>query len=411
MRPNMSCLATICAAALLLIVDAMPLPANEAEPGKDSGAVHRVGDSRNPVPSFIQKRVYKKVRKEGEVDFLIRSAAIGDFDGDGLNELISTDGKTLRIVQWHYGSFSGYPAESHSEKGGLARLWPWGSRQQETALDRLNEENRRLQYISLSSGDLDGDGRDEALFTAMDDHDLVSGILRYDGNGFGQSLSPPGLYLKLVPAPEGPPVLIGQQLSSEEEQTFRYGWNGSDLTREERIPLPDEARLFSAGHLLARDAGEPYFVRLTEDGTLEFFDHDLQVLTTTKSDPPEPRCTIRIAVDGADGKTRKKKFRIPRSFLTGDFDGDGRGEVLVSVKRPVVNLPGGRGLLVRHTIADLVVTQGRLWEYWNTAPIFGEILDVAVGDIDNNGRKDLVVFAKKGLMPLKRGTRFLIYEL
>ncbi len=405
------CIVIICTAGMLLMFDVPRLLADEAQPGKSPASVEALSESRKPVPSFIQKRVYKKVRKEKEVDFLIRSAAIGDFDGDGLNELISTDGKSLRIVQWHYGSFSAYPGEDRSEKGRLAKLWPWGGRRQETALDRLNEENRKLQYITVSSGDLDADGRDEVLFTAMNDHHLFSGILRYEGDGFQQSLAATGLYLKLFPAPDGQPVLVGQQLSSEEEQAHRYLWNGSGFSREERILLPDQARLFSAGRLLAGDTTGPRFVRMDEDGTLEFFSTDLKVLTTTRSDPPEPRCTIRIAVTGDDGRTRKKKFRIPRSFLTGDFDGDGRGEVLLSVKRPVVNLPGVRGLLVRHTIADLVLNHGQLWEYWNTAPIFGEILDVAVGDIDNNGRKDLVVFAKKGLMPLHRGTRFLIYEL
>ncbi len=408
MARRVLCLLTICTAAVLLMLDVPRVPANEAQPEKSAAELEEPRVTAKPVPSFIQKRIYKKVRNEKEVSFLIRSAAIGDFDGDGLNELISTDGKSLRIVQWHYGSFSGYPGEDRPEKGRLARLWPWGGNRHGTALDRLNEENRKLQYISLSSGDLDADGRDEVVFTAMDDQHLVSGILQYEGDGFAQSLSETGLYLKLFPAPEGSPVLVGQQLSSAEEPTHRYGWNSSGLVREERMRLPDQTRLFSAGRLLAGNAAEPYLVRITEDGTLEFFSADLKVLTTSQSDPPEPRCTIRIA---ADGKTRKKKFRIPRSFLTGDFDGDGRGEVLMTAKRPVVNLPGGLGLLVRHTIADFVLNHGQVWEYWNTAPIFGEILDVAVGDIDNNGRKDLVVFTKKGVIPFQKGTRFLIYEL
>jgi hypothetical protein len=397
--------------ALAGLVGISPLFAAEedAENNTDRGTISRKPAAK--IPTYVQKRIFKKTWKEKDVDFQIRSAAIGDLDGDGLNEVVSTNGKTLSLVQWDHGQFRTPASFGTEEKKRSFPFLPWIKRQSRNPLEDINKANRGLHNITLACADLDGDGRDEVLYRGMKKGHMISGILQYEGNSFSSHPADSGLYLELFHDKNGVPLLAGQDLGSGNENASLYQWDGKVLVKTSSLDLPDDTKLFSARSHFSGDAVKSSYVALNDDSILNFYSSDLKTIATVDSLSPPDLRTIRVRANEKDGGTGKKRYQIPKRLLTGDYDSDGRDEVLLILERPVINTFGLRSILVYNTVANIVLTNGSVREYWNTKPVLGEILDQSVGDIDNNGKDELVLFTKKGIIPFKKGTHILIYEL
>lgn len=396
--------------SLVIMAGSPRLLAGPKDPPAPEAAADAV-TSGETIPTYVQRRIFKKVWKEKEVDFLIRSAAVGDFDGDGLNELITTNGKTLRLVQWNHGRFK-TPSSFAGEEEKRSSFLFW--KKEPEGIDPLkavNEINRNLNYITLTAGDLDGNGRDEILYRGMAKNQLHSGILQFSEGQFSKHPGEPGIYLDMFHTGDGDPVLVGQNLASSDERINHYTWSGEDLVEEDFLTLPRDVKLFSAQSYYSQDAVASAYVSVADPGAIHFYRSDLHRITAVDALSPPTLCSIRIRTIGENGDSVKKRFEIPKRFLSGDFDGDGRDEVMLILKRPVLDARGLRMLLVRNTVANLVLSNGTIREYWNTKPIFGEILDQTVGDIDNNGRDELILFTKKGIVPFRKRTQILIYEL
>ena len=397
---------------LLVITAGSPrLLAGPKDPPAPETAATDAVTTGETIPTYVQRRIFKKVWKEKEVDFLIRSAAVGDFDGDGLNELITTNGKTLRLVQWHHGQFKTPSSFAGEEEKRSSFLFGKKKSQGIDPLEAVNDNNRNLNYITLTAGDFDGNGRDEILYRGMAEDQVHSGILQFREGQFSQHPGEPGIYLDLFHTGDGDPALVGQNLASSGERINRYTWSAEGFVEGDLLTLPEDVRLFSAQSHYSQDAAASAYVSIADPGAIHFYRSDLHQITTVEALSPPTLCSIRIRTTGENGDTVKKRFDIPKRFLTGDFDGDGRDEVLLILKRPVLDARGLRTLLAHNTVASLVLSNGTIREYWNTKPIFGEILDQTVGDIDNNGRDELILFTKKGLVPFLKGTQILIYEL
>lgn len=394
---------------LLFTTAGAPLMAGPKDPpAPETGNAVTSGET---IPTYVQRRIFKKVWKEKEVDFLIRSAAVGDFDGDGLNELITTDGKRLRLIQWVHGQFKTPPSFAGEEERRSSFLFRRKKSQGINPLETINDINGKLDYITLNAGDFDRNGRDEILYRGMAKDQVRSGIIAYGEGEFSHYPGEPGIYLEVFHTADGQAILAGQNLSSSDESIHRYDWNGVSLVQGDSLPLPDGVRVFSTQSHYSEDAVASAYVSVADAGAIHFYGSDLHQITALDSLATPKLCTIRVRATGEDGDTVKKRFDIPKRFLTGDFDGDGRDEVLLILKRPLLDARFLRILLVHNTVANLVLSNGSIREYWNTKPILAEVLDQAVGDIDNNGKDELILFTKKGLVPFLKGTQILIYEL
>ncbi len=396
---------------LVTVLLTSPLYPEEAP---SPGEPKEIADQAPPIdgiPTYVQKKIYKKIWKEKEVDFRIRFLCIGDMDGDGLNELISTDGNQLRIVRWKYGKFRPLQNPEQEERKRFFFFWPRHKENGRKPLDEINKLNRKMEYLSLSLADLDGDERDEILFTGLMDHKLYSGIVEYEKGEFSQKMFESGLYLRTFHDKGGRPLLVGQALHSEKKEVYHYFWDGASFQKGEPFLLPEGVKIFSADSYRSSDPAGPAYVSFDNPGELRFFSPDLKEVAKLDSLQSPSQRKIRVRLRDASGETVKKRFRIPRRFLAGDFNGDGEDEVLLILNRPVFNLLGFRTLLKRKVVVNLVYSNGHILELWDTEPIFREILDQAIGDVDNDGEDDLVLITPKGLFPYAKRTQLLIYKL
>ncbi len=383
----------------------------DAEPPAESKRV----ESKEPehigaIPTYVQKKIYKKVRKQNHVDFSIKFACIGDVDGDGTRELISTDSRRLSIVQCKYGEFHPLVPPAQEGKSRFSSFWPWSKGDSERSMEAINKLNKGIQYLSLTAEDLDGDGRDEILFTGMKDHELLSGIITFKNRGFSQYQADAGLYLKAFHEEGGRPVLAGQNLHAGKKETNRYLWDGNSLQKGASMDLPGEADIFNTDTYLSGGPDGPAYVTLGHPEGLRFFSSDLKMIMETALPGRIKQSFLPVHAGDDQGKSKKKRVRVSQKFLSGDFDKDGMDEVILIVERPWADIWGIRHLFKVQVAADMILANGHVVEFWDSEPVFGEILDLTVGDADNNGKDDLVLIIKGGLNPFGGGTKILIYD-
>lgn len=363
------------------------------------------------IPSYVQKKIYRKIWKQQEVGFPVLSACIGDVDGDGLNEWISTDGSQLRIAQWRYGKLHPFKHESPEPEKGFFSFWTDAKDSSLYSLSEDLEQERGIRYLRLESEDLDRDGRDEILFSALRDHQLFSGIVQFEKGRFSQYSSELGLYIKVFQTDDNPPGLIGQSFLAGTMEVNHYTWNGRSFQKGLPVELPPSVDLFSVLPYGSDDQEDSAFVALCNPEELCFFSSDLEEQVRMGPLQALTQYSVRVQVDDGKGESLRKSYWIPRRLLTGDFDRDGRDEVLLIQERPLLRVWGIGSVMTRYMVTNLFLTKGHILEFWDTEPIFGEILDQAVGDVDNDGKDDLMVITRKGLIPFARKTEVLIYSL
>ncbi|PIV84540.1 MAG: hypothetical protein COW52_07025 [Nitrospirae bacterium CG17_big_fil_post_rev_8_21_14_2_50_50_9] len=398
----------------ILFFMAPPVPnafPEDAAPASESkGAEVQETPHIGAIPTYVQKKIYKKIWKQKKLNFSLESASIGDVDGDGMNELIGTDGRRLSMVQWRYGEFHPIFSSVQEGKRGFFSSRLWSREDSGRAMETINKLNKGIHYLSLSAEDLDGDGRDEILFTGIEDHEVVSGIIAYEKGGFQLYKADAGLYLKVFHGEDGRPVLAGQDLHSVKKETYHYLWDGNAVKKGESMELPEGVDIFNAESYLTGDPAGAAYVTLSHAEGLRFFSSDLKETAKGVSIGEIKQSSFRVHTGDDQGKSGGKRVRIPQKFLSGDFDKDGMDEVLLIVDRPLADIWGVRHLLKRNRVADMILANGHVAEFWDTEPISGKILDLTVGDVDNNGKDDLVLILGDGWHPFAGGTKILIYE-
>ncbi len=209
------------------------------------------------APARIAETTYQRAGKRFDVAFW--SMASGDLDGDGGRETILLERERVRI-----GRLAGVEFTETSRCA-------WKGQAQGARVDCF---------------DIDGDGDDEILVTAVEEGMPASAVLDYRDGSCTQMLAYVRYSMRVVAVPdaapssagESPPspvtwkrVLSGQGWSGQQffsGAVTRLEYDGKKLRRRETLSLPRYTDIYQFAYLPA-DAGEPSVLRLAGHERLE----------------------------------------------------------------------------------------------------------------------------------------------
>ncbi|MBI5285988.1 MAG: VCBS repeat-containing protein [Deltaproteobacteria bacterium] len=358
------------------------------------------------APTYTGGFVRKEVReaRKGEEDFIIttrekdreknlwkshtfspplKGMDVGDVDGDGKNEVVLIDRHNLYIYRMR------------GQVLGLVKEFKGAS----------FEEN-----FTIDIADLNKNGVPEIYVTRMSNKRLDSYALEFRDNEFKTIVSGLPWFLRVIEYPEIGQTLIGQRLSFPEVfhgAIYKLGWKEGKIVEIGKMDLPSDLKTYGFSILDLNGDGV--------EEVLAFDDRD-RLKVYTKKDGKWSE--VWSGTDFFGGSLNVVEMEAPLSaqdsipagiikgrLLSDDLDGDGKMEVIINK-----NEPGTLGRYFEKVrsyktgeIVDMSWEGNSFEENWRTKRIDGYIADYLIKDIDNDGKKELVIIVMEGETLLKTG--------
>ena len=309
----------------------------------------------------------------------IRGLAVGDVDGDGRNETVFIDERTVHVYRNAEGAFT--PV---AEITGTP-----------------NED-----FLAVDVADINGNGQAEIFVNSISNINgwAASFVLEWTGSGFERIVRDETRFLRVVPVPGRGPVLFGQNQGREDNFSgapYEMAWQGAAYEPVDGISLPPGVTVFgfAMGDIMEPDArafaafNESDVLRLLDaEGVEEWRSEDPVGGTMVYLEPPAwvsaPAKDRRIM----DTEMALKRFYIPQRLHVLDTDEDGRDELLT-----VNNIDRTGNILKRMRVFKSGRVRALGWEKvglyprWQSRRVSGHMADLAVADFDNDGTVEIVM--------------------
>jgi len=316
----------------------------------------------------------------------IRGLGVGDLDGDGLNELVLMDSRTLFI---------------YKQIGGKPQLF------------RKIRGRRNDNFLTLDVADVNRNGFSEIIVSNMRSGGLRSFILEFEQGRIKKISDRDRWFFRVTDIPGKGLTLVGQKMSSVKHPygaIYRFKWKQKRFHPEKKPFIKKEIPVFSLAIADVEGRGEPSVIYVDYHDRLRVMNP--QGAFRWESSAKYGASDIFYSIGSQGISDADKRLYIPGRVLTRDLDGDGISEVIVSQNTFKLNIVERLRSYRQARLVNLAWRGFGLAENWKIAEFSGYISDYQVEDIDNDGKDEIVMTGvSKG--PLRSGasSSVLVYEL
>ena len=324
-------------------------------------------------------------RKSRNFKMKISSLAIGDVDGDGKIETVTISNQKVLILRNEGGYF--------------------------TKIKEISGRNNQ-RFISIDVADIKEDGRAEIFVTCVNTiaEALDSFVLEFDGNDFKIIAKREKWYFSVHKTPDNNPVLLGQKRGISDvffPGIYELAWSNGSYESKDKVSLPKAMTIFGFATGDVMNNGNESVVAFGKDDRLRIFSHSENIWKSDERFGGSNNYLLKTS--GSD----KRVFLPQRVFIT-DLNRDGNYEVTVVKNHSTTG----------HLFRQSVVYNGAkivslFWDglgltpNWSTRKVSGYFSDIAIGDIDNDGKPEIaaVVQNNQGSLLKKTKSAIITYDL
>ena len=356
------------------IQSATPQPALETAPVQSGQSAAPAGPGQDTA--LIWKSRNFKVAVQG--------LSIGDLTGDGRNEIVMISDNRVFAYQL--------------TDGVLVKL-------------AEVEGSHYLSYIGVDAADINAKGPAEIFVTAVDHNGKLSSCgLEWNGAGLKPILEKAAWYFRVITGDQGNKRLVGQKqglLGTGNEYELEPGadlflgkihelqWTTRDYAAAAPLDLPAWVNVFgfTVGDVLNK--GQAMVLGFSDQDRLRLSNPDREV--EWESDQRYGGTTRYLEYkDPTDPKNMERRYLPQRVFFT-DLDRDGQNEIVVVKNRDLSGQYFSRFRAFKNgRIECLAWTRLAVKTKWQTDDVSGYISDYAIGDIDNDGREEVLFAVSTG---------------
>jgi len=316
-----------------------------------------------------EANVWRSVKFQAE----IKSLAIGDVLGDKQNELVMINDNSVSLYRY---------------AAGMLEL-----------IDEFTGEKDNAA-IRVDVADINQNGRAEIFVTNLysDKTQLKSYVLEWDGTKLEKIVQNMDWYFRVMAVPGKKPVLLGQQRGMTElfsKGIHELAWKNGTYVASSLADVPRGLSLyeFSSGNAL--NDGKEMTVALTHDLRLRVFDQtgDMEWTSSERFTGgggymPYP---ADVSEHSSHEEMRTKRYYLPQRVIIYDIDQDGKNEVILANNKDVMKnlVPNLRIFKSGHV--ECLQWEGLAFGLkWRTTDVSGQITDMVVGDLNNDGIDEIV---------------------
>ena len=321
--------------------------------------------------------------KSRSFDTKIRGLALGDVDGDGANETVYIDRSNVYVFRYMERKFKK-----------IAEI----------------EKDDSLRYLGVDVADINKNNRAEIFITAISPNSnrILSFVLEWDGEGFTRISEDIRMFLRVIRYPgRTEPILVSQKQTMlrgifSKKGVYRAEWvTGSDGGSYEpttRIPLPPQVNIYGFAMGDALNNGTQAVASYAGGGRIRISDTEGSDIWL--GDNTYGGSDVFIDIPDSTGASGdfERKYLHPRIHIA-DVDYDGTNEIIaVSNDDYTGNIMARMRNYTNGRVDSMSWNNDSLQNEWTTGKITGYISDYVIGDIDTDGRNELVfsVVSKEG---------------
>ena len=367
-------------------------PAKQVAAQQSAGGEQGTGSRRNPEEMWSKESGIKMAYDEAfsgsgepaavlwkskKFETKLKGISLGDVDGDGKIETVFADDHNIFIYRQTAGKF-----EKVKEITGKTYEF----------------------YKGIDVADINGNKKAEIFVTAISDSGrVISFVLEWDGKDFKKIADNEDWHYRVLDIPtQGRKVLFGQKggnASIFSGNVYELKWlHGYYISAKKEI-LPSGVNVYGFNYGDILNSGQEMILAFNSDEYLRLLDKngneewsssepyggssayleapaEIEAAKKTRSDPdPKPQ----------------NRLYLPQRIIVTDLDKDGKKEVLV-----VKNIDTSGGIFSRFRLFKSGYFESLSWDNvglspkWKTRKFSGYISDYTLGDIDNDGKDELV---------------------
>jgi len=343
-------------------------------------------------PSFITSSspvVMKGAWMSQRYSNKFKGMAIGDVNNDGLNEVVLIDSQNVMIYQ-----------------------------RRDDDLKLLNTFSGKAydNYLAVDIADINGNDISEIIISNIKNNRVNSFVLEYDGKKFTRIASGLKWFFRVIDL-QDIPILLGQKKGIEspfDTPIYSMIWKKGKYEEGKRMSIPKGLSVFGLGIDSIEGSGIQRVLALNEYDHLCIYRKTKKELSLIhviggsddlvwKSSDVYGGTTNYFdyggsaagGYDSGSDEAEKKRAYINTRILTFDMNKNGKKEVII-----IKNM-GSAGRVLkgvksfsRCEIHDLEWDGLGMGEQWKTKKIQGYVADYQIEDINNNGKKEIVLIVR-----------------
>ncbi len=304
--------------------------------------------------------------KSASFKYRINGIAVGDVDGDGLNETVVAAPQMVTIFR--------------SEGGQLRKTAEF-------------DESNNINIFGVDIADIDGNGYGEIFFTSFNALKTVvnSYVLEYDGSNFVKKIDDSRWIYRVADTPARGRILLGQRPrkgSSDSGPIFEMIWQAGEYVPTDEIKTPRRTSLLglTIGDVLNNG----------QESVLAYKSNDhMMVIASSGEDTwesPERSGGSMLfwnAPKDDVGQVENKQY-FPLRLVVWQNNAKKENEVIAITNHEFTNRKLDLRVFTKTHIEAFTWDGIGLRPIWKTRTMKGYIQDYTVGDFDNDGQDELV---------------------
>lgn len=315
-------------------------------------------DVEFPLP---ERRDYWKAF---DFDYRARLLGVGDLDGDGRSEIVTSDGTRIRIYRF--------------EDSNLVEVWS-------------DKDSKGDNHIAIDVADINRDGKAEIFITNYGDS-LNSFVIEYRDNDYKRIWDKVPLFFRVTNIPGKGETLLAQGLDGN---THEYFSKERGYIKGNSIKLPASVEIYGFTFVDWGERGHYQILSIDEDDYLNLYSSDGERMWRSKDryggyvlSFERPHWII---------ENKMEKVRIKGRIITRDY-GDGRQKAITIRNIPITYIFRDFRGYKEAEVFSFSWNGSEIVEEWRIDKLNGFIADYGVGDLAGNGKENLCLILNHTLM-------------